>query len=129
MENPDSVETDAAVCYVEQGDPALHWIIIEATSDPDSQLPEPERSPDHAICKDMMGKKVGDTFVLAPGIQERTGEIKTIQNKYVRRYQDCMRQWQVRFPEFPVVQVVKIPEKPGESGRAGARHERDSTVR
>ena len=116
LEKPDCVETDVAVCYVEQGEPALHWIIVEATLDPDSRFPETELSPDHAICKAMMGKKVEDTFVLAPGIQERTGEIKAIQNKYVRRYQDCMGQWQVRFPESPVVQVVKLPEKLGESG-------------
>ena len=116
LEKPVCVETDAAVCYVEQEDSVPHWIIVEATPDPDSQLPERELSPDHAICKAMMGKKVGDTFVLATGIQDRIAEIKEIQNKYVRRYQDCMGQWQVRFPEFPVVQVVKIPEKPGESG-------------
>ena len=118
LENPDCVETDAAVCYVERGAPALHWIIVEATPDPDLHLPETELSPDHATCKAMLGKKVGETFVLAPGIQERTGEIKVIQNKYVRRYQDCMEQWQVRFPEVPFVQVVKLPEKPGESGES-----------
>ena len=117
LENPDYVETDAAVCYVEQGDSAPHWIIVEATPDPDSQLPEPELSPDNAICKAMMGKKVGDTFVLAKGdIQDRVGEIKAIQNKYVYRFQDCMGQWQVRFQDLPVVQAVKLPEKLGESG-------------
>ena len=116
LEHPGSVETDVAVCYVERGAPALHWIIVETTPDPNSQLPERELSPDHPICMAMMGKKVGETFVLAPGIQERIGEIKAIQNKYVHRYQDCMEQWQVRFPESPVVQVVKLPEKLGESG-------------
>lgn len=117
LEKPDCVETDVAVCYVEQGDSAPHWIIVEATPEPDSQLPEPELSPDDAICKTMMGKKVGDTFVLAKSdIQDRVGEIKAIQNKYVHRFQDCMRQWQVRFPESPLVQSVKLPEKLGESG-------------
>ena len=116
LEKPTRVETDAAVCYVEQGDSVPHWIIVEATPDPDSQLPETERSPDHTICKAMMGKEVGDTFVLAEGIQDRIGEIKAIQNKYVHRFQDCMGQWQVRFPELPGVQTVKLPEKSGESG-------------
>ena len=116
LEKPDCVETDAAVCYVEQGDSVPHWIIVEATPDPDSQLPEPELSPDDAICKAMMGKKVGDTFILAEGIQDRIGEIKAIQNKYVRRFQDCMGQWQVRFPGVQFVETIKIPEKPGESG-------------
>ena len=116
LENPDSVETDAAVCYVEQGDSTPHWIIVEARPDPDSHLPEDELSPNDAICKAMMGKKVGDTFVLATGIQDRIGEIKAIQNKYVHRFQDCMQQWQVRFPELQVVQTVKLPEQLGESG-------------
>ena len=116
LEKPVCVETDTAVCYVEQGDSAPHWIIIEAVPDPNSQLPEDERSPDHRICKAMMGKKVGDKFVLAKGIQDRIGEIKAIQNKYVHRYQECMKQWQVRFPELPVVQAVKLTEKPGKSG-------------
>ena len=116
MENPDCVETNAAVCYVEQGDSTPHWIIVETAPDPNSQLPEPELAPDHTICKAMMGKEVGDAFVLAQGVQDRIGEIKTIQNKYVHRFQDCMRQWQLRFPEMPVVQTVKLPEKLGESG-------------
>lgn len=116
VEEPDCVEPDAAVCYVEQGDSVPRWIIVEATPDPHSQFPEPELSPDHASCKTMMGKKVGDTFVLAKGaIRDRTGEIKEIQNKYVHRLRDCMKQWQVRFPELPVVQAVKLPEKPGKS--------------
>ncbi len=116
LEKPVCVETDTAVCYAEQGDSTPHWIIVEATPDPNSQFQEPELSPDHAICKAMMGKKVGDKFVLAKGIQDRTGEIKEIQNKYVYRYQDCMRQWQLRFPELPVVQAIRLPEKPGKSG-------------
>ncbi len=117
LENPVCVETDTAVCYVEQGDSTPHWIIVEAAPDPNSQFPESERPPDHRICKAMMGKKVGDTFVLAESaIQDRIGEIKIIQNKYIHRYQDCMKQWQVRFPNLPVVQAVKLPEKPGKLG-------------
>ena len=117
LEKPVCVETDTAVCYVEQGDSTPHWIIIEAVPDPTSQLLKDERSPDHRICKAMMGKKVGDTFVLAESaIQDRIGEIKEIQNKYVYRYQECMKQWQVQFPELPVVEAVTLPEKPGKSG-------------
>lgn len=119
VEEPACVETDAAVCYVEQGDSVPRWIIVEATPDPNSQFPDSELSPDNASCKAMMGKKVGDTFVLAKGaIQDRTGEIKEIQNKYVHRLRDCMKQWQVRFPELPVVEAVKLPEKPGKSGES-----------
>ena len=115
LEKPICVEADVAVCYVEQGDSVPHWIIVETAPDPNSQLPEPELAPDHAICKAMMGKEVGDAFVLAQGIQGRIGEIIEIRNKYVYRFQDCWEQWQIRFPNSPVLQSVKLPRKPGKS--------------
>ncbi len=92
MKEPDSVETDVTACYMEQGDSVPHWIIVEDQPDPDSQFLERELSPENELCKAMMGKKVGNTFLLAKGIQDRIGEIKAIQNKYVHRYQDCMGQ-------------------------------------
>ena len=116
LEKPNRVETGAAVCYVEQGDSIAHWIIVEDSPDPDSQFTESELSPENGICKAMMGKKVGDTFILAKGIQDRIGEITQIQNKYVHRFQDCMGQWQVRFPESADFQAVNIAQKPGGSG-------------
>ena len=116
LEKPDRVETGAAVCYVEQGDSIPHWIIVEDSPDPDSQFTESELSPENGICKAMMGKKVGDTFILAKGIQDRIGEITQIQNKYVHRFQDCMGQWQVRFPELADFQAVNIAQKAGGSG-------------
>ena len=116
LKKPDRVEIGAAVCYVEKGDSIPHWIIVEDPPDPDSQFPEGELSPDHEICKAMMGKKIGDTFVLAKGIQDRIGEIKAIQNKYVYRFQDCTGQWQVRFPNLPYLQAVRVVQKTGGSG-------------
>ena len=111
------VETGAAVCYVEQDDSVPHWIIIEDLPDPDSQFAEHELPPTHEISKAMMGKKVGDSFILAKGIQERIGKITQIQNKYVYRFQDCMGQWQVRFPELPYLQATMIAQKTGASGQ------------
>ena len=116
LENPERAEAGTAVCYVEQGDSVPHWIIIENQPDPDSQFLERELPPDHEICKDMMGKKAGDSFILAQGIQDRIGDITQIQNKYVYRFQDCTGQWQVRFPELPYLQAVRIPQKTGDSG-------------
>ncbi len=116
LENPERVEAGTAVCYVEQGDPVPHWIIIENQPDLDSQFPERELPPDHEICKAMMGKRVGDSFILAQGIQDRIGDITQIQNKYVYRFQDCTGQWQVRFPELPYLQAVRLPQKTGDSG-------------
>ena len=124
LEKPDCVETGAAVCYVEQGDSVPHWIIIEDAPDPDSQFTERDLAPDHKICKAMMGKKAGDTFILAQGIQDRIGEIREIQNKYVYRFQDCMGQWQVRFPGLQDFQAVTVAQVAGELGEP----ERDISV-
>ena len=115
LDEPDRVETGAAVCYVEQGESVPHWIIIEDPPDPKSQFTEPELSPDHEVCKSMMGKKVGETFILAKGIQDRIGRIREIQNKYVYRFQNCTGQWQVRFPGLPDIQSVKLAQVAGES--------------
>ena len=119
FEDPERVETGTAVCYVEQGKSESYWIIVEDQPDDASQFTERELLPEHSICKAMIGKKVGDTFVLASGgIQDRIGEIKSIRNKYIYRYQECTDQWQVRFPEHPFLQMVSIPEKTVESGES-----------
>ena len=118
LEDSDCVKIGTVVCYVEQGDGTPRQIIVEDAPNSSSQFPERELSPDNEICRAMMGKKVGDTFVLAEGIQDRIGEIRKIQNKYVYRFQDCMGQWQVRFPGLPDIQVVRplqnigVSEKP-----------------
>ena len=115
IEDPTSVGVDTAVCYQEQGTTNHHWIIIEKNPDPNSQLPETELGVDHAICKAMMGKKVGDDFVLARGIQDRTGKITVIQNKYKYRLQQTMGQWQVNFPALPDMQVINLQKQGGKS--------------
>ncbi|MYE61432.1 MAG: GreA/GreB family elongation factor [Candidatus Dadabacteria bacterium] len=114
LEDPDCVEVGAVVCYVEQGNPTTHQIVVKDIPDSSSQFPERELSPDNKICSAMMGKKEGDTFVLAEGIQDRIGEIKKIQNKYVYRFQDCIEQRQVRFPGLTDVQLIRmVPKETG----------------
>ncbi len=114
LQSPDHVELGVAVCYVEQGDSSLHWIIVEDSPDDRSQFPEPELSPEDPLCNAMREKKVGDSFVLAKGIKDRIAEIREIRNKYVYRYQDCLEQWQVRFQGLTDVQVIKgVPKETG----------------
>lgn len=76
VEKPSAVGVDTAVCYLERGDSTPRWIIIERCPDRGSELPEKEVGPEDDICKQMMGKRVGDTFVLARGIQQRMAEIR-----------------------------------------------------
>ena len=117
VERIESVKAGAAVRYVEQdGGSDARWIIVEEVPDATSQFPEMELSPDNEICKSMMGKKKGDTFVLAKGIRNRIGKITAVQNKYVYRFQDCLGQWQVRFPDKPQLQMVNIAQRTSVSG-------------
>lgn len=117
LESPECVKTGVVVSYVEQGDSFIHQVIVEDTPNPDSKFPERELSPDKEICRAMMGKKVGETFVLAQGIQNRVGKITKIENKYVHRFQDCIGQWQIRFPELlQDMQLLRIPQNTGKSG-------------
>lgn len=118
LEDPDHVEAGVVVCYVEQEKTTSYSIVVEDQPDDASQFTERELPPDHVICKAMMGKKVGDTFVLASGIQDRIGRIKSIKNKYIYRFQDCTDQWQVRFPDTPFLQAVSIPVKSDDSGKS-----------
>ena len=116
LESPVCVKTGVVVSYIEQGDSSTHQVIVEDTPNPDSKFPERELSSDNEICRAMMGKKVGETFVLAQGIQDRIGEITRIENKYVHRFQYCTRQRQIRFPELQDMQLVRIPQNTGKSG-------------
>jgi hypothetical protein len=73
------------------GDP--DWIVIEDTDDPYLELKETSAS--SRLAKELIGKKVGDTFVLAPGMIDREGVIRQIVPKYVRSYNDCGDRWPI----------------------------------
>jgi tetratricopeptide (TPR) repeat protein len=102
----DVVDVGSAVRFEELpiGDP--EWRVIENTNDPSSDFEE--IAADSKLALELMGKHVGDTFLLAPGIIDRRGRILQIVPKYVRRYNDCGDRWQIRFPEEPMVEAVRL---------------------
>jgi len=105
--NLPAVIEGAAVCYRELPNGATKWTVLERTTSPDSNFEE--RSVDDPISQQLLGKAVGDKFVLAPGMVDRVGEITQILPKYVRRFQDSMSEMPVRFPsESPRFQSVQI---------------------
>lgn len=96
-----------AVCYVEEHETQENWMIIEDSPNPD--MSRQEYSPEHALSRAMIGKKVGDRVVLAKGtISERAATIKTIISKYVFRHQDSMKNLQIRFPDVKGLESVKV---------------------
>lgn len=90
------VVEDAAVGYRELPEGAVHWTVLVKTDAPDANFEE--RSINDAVSKELLGKKVGDRFVLAAGLQDRVGEIVQILPKQVRRFQDSLAEMAVRFP-------------------------------
>jgi tetratricopeptide (TPR) repeat protein len=97
----------AAVGYRELPDGPLKWTVLEKTNAPDPNFEE--RSVDDSISQDLLGKSVGDKFVLVPGMVDRLGEIVQILPNFVRRFQDSLTEMPVRFPsEAPNFQSVRI---------------------
>ena len=94
------VVEDAAVGYRELPEGDLRWTVLVKTNTPDANFEE--RSVDDALSKELLGKKVGDRFVLAAGLQDRRGEIVQILPKQVRRFQDSLTEMAVRFPSEAV---------------------------
>ncbi len=109
VDRPESVQLGTAVTYREKGDMQNQTIIIENDS-PDPQMDEYPES--HPRVLRLLGKHIGDEFSLASGVQERTGEVISIIPKYVFRFQDCISQFQIRFPNRGDIQRFQVtPEK------------------
>jgi tetratricopeptide (TPR) repeat protein len=105
--NFSTVVVGAAVGYRELPDGPLRWTVLEKTDAPDVNFEE--RSVDDPIGQELLGKAVGDKFVLVPGMVDRLGEIVQILHKHVRRFQDSLSEMPVRFPaESPNFQSVRI---------------------
>jgi len=95
------------VCYVEDDETQENWMIIEDSLNP--EMSRHEYAPQHLLSQAMIGKKVGDRVVLAKGsVSERAGTIKAITSKYVFRYQDSMKNWQIRFPDVQGLESIKV---------------------
>jgi len=104
----DTVDIGSAVQYSE-GDAAFSaWFVIEDTDKPNGEFDELAAS--SPIAKELLGKKVGDTFVLAKSsIKDRVGTILQVLSKYARRFQAIGEQMQVKFGEQSVIQTMRIP--------------------
>lgn len=111
---PTEVGVGSAVCYVEEPNGEERWIIIEDSDNAD--VGRGEYPSDHALVQRMLGRKTGETFVLAQGaVQDRTAKIKHVVSKYTYRFQDCMGQWQLRFPTTRAIESVPIVKGEGET--------------
>lgn len=100
---------------MEAGTQQEQWRIIEDVYEPDELLNE--IPPSHFLAGELIGKRVGDSFLLSPsGIATRTAVIKQVLSKYVYRYQDCLASWQIRFPAIPALEMLRITQREEQGG-------------
>jgi len=102
------VEIGSAVQYAEGDDAAVGWFVIEDTDKPNSDFDEITAQSD--IARELLGKKVGDSFVLAKSsIRNRVGKVVQILSKYTRRFQVIGDQMQLKFGSQSVIQSIRLP--------------------
>jgi tetratricopeptide (TPR) repeat protein/DNA-binding PadR family transcriptional regulator len=103
----ETVSSDSAVYCQEIGSGEFRWFVLEQTDKPVRDFEEISLSDPRA--ESLIGKRVGDTFVLAAApMGNREAIIRKIQTKYVRRFQDCMTELQVRFGPKTMLQSVYV---------------------
>jgi len=96
------------VQYAEHGDAAVGWFVIEDTVKPNSEFEELSAQSD--IAQELLGKKVGDSFVLAKSpLHDRIGKIVQILSKYTRRFQAIGEQMQLKFGGQSVIHTMHVP--------------------
>ena len=103
----DVVGHDSAVFCQEIGSGEFRWFVLENTDKPVRDFEEISLTDPRAVS--LIGKRVGDTFTLAAApMGNREAIIRRIQTKYVRRFQDCMTELQVRFGPKTMLQSVYV---------------------
>jgi tetratricopeptide (TPR) repeat protein len=104
----EEVSVGSAVQYSEVGSTEGEWVVIEDTENPSSAFEEIPSSSD--LAKQLLGKRVGDTFILAKSpVKDRTATINQILSKYTRRFQAVGNQMEIKFGDQSVVRTMRIP--------------------
>jgi tetratricopeptide (TPR) repeat protein len=103
----DVVQADAAVSVQEELNGSIRWFVLEDTDHPDAQFEE--LSAASPLAAELLNKQVGDTVVVARGhMENRIATIRQIMPKYVRRFQDCMAEMQIRFGEASSIESMHV---------------------
>lgn len=101
----ESVQVGSAVLYAEGAE--TFWVVIEDTHTPNTEFEEIAAS--STIGQELLGKRVGETFILArSSIKDRVGTIQRILSKYTRRFQLCMSQMQILFGDASPIQSFQV---------------------
>ena len=104
----DEVAVGSAVEYSEKSEAPAGWFVIEDTDKPSHEFEELSASDE--IAKELLGKKVGDSFVMAKSpVKNRVGKITQILSKYTRRFQAIGDQMELKFPDQTIIRTLHVP--------------------
>jgi predicted Zn-dependent protease/transcription elongation GreA/GreB family factor len=104
----DQVEVGSAVQYAEGGNAPTGWFVIEDSEPLNSEFEE--ISANSEIAHELLGKRVGDSFVLSKSpVKDRVGRIAQILSKYTRRFQVVGDQMQLKFGAQSIIQTIRLP--------------------
>ena len=91
---PDNVAPGCAVLL--KGRPGEKWWQI--LGDGEEPFSHHEQKPSQDLAQQLLGRRVGETVVLREGLEDLSYEIKALQSKYVRAYQETCDEFSTRFP-------------------------------
>ena len=91
---PDNVAPGCAVLL--KGRPGEKWWQI--LGEGEEPFSHHEQKPSQDLAQQLLGRRVGETVVLREGLEDLSYEIKALQSKYVRAYQETCDEFSTRFP-------------------------------
>jgi tetratricopeptide (TPR) repeat protein len=104
----DEVAIGSAVAFSEKSDGPTEWRVIEDTDKPTKEFEEISAS--DYLAKVLLGKRVGDTFVLSKSpVKDRIGTITQILSKYTRRFQVVGGEMELTFPGQTIIWTLQVP--------------------
>jgi predicted Zn-dependent protease len=104
----EEVVVGSAVQYTEDGANEWEWVVIEDTDKPSAAFEEISASGD--LAKKLLGKHVGDSFVLAKSpVKDRVATVNQILSKYTRRFHAVGEKMEIKFGDQTVIRTMRFP--------------------
>jgi len=105
----EEVAIGSAVQYTEDGSNESEWVVIEDTDKPSAAFEEIRPSDD--LAQKLLGKRAGETFVLAKSpVKDRVATINQVLSKYTRRLQAVGEKMEIKFGDQTVIRTMRMPK-------------------
>lgn len=104
----EEVAVGSAVQFTEVGANESEWVVIEDTDKLSAAFEEIR--PSDNLAKKLLGKRAGETFVLANSpVKDRIATINQILSKYTRRFQMVGEKMEIKFGDQTVIRTMRMP--------------------